>query len=113
MSTTLGVIECDLLAVAYSVNNYSRNQMILFVLAKRARTVTRQGEMSLMPAGKKPTGRLFAIHDSRACPEKSGVKDEQPDRFLIFDRDAKFSAGVVSSVKQHGAEPGALFAMIP
>jgi putative transposase len=30
---------------------------------------------------------------------------EQPHRFLIFDRDAKFSADVVSTVKQNGTEP--------
>jgi putative transposase len=30
---------------------------------------------------------------------------EPPHRFLIFDRDAKFSAGVISTVKQNGAEP--------
>ena len=29
----------------------------------------------------------------------------QPHRFLIFDRDAKFSADVVWTVKQYGAEP--------
>jgi len=30
---------------------------------------------------------------------------DQPHRFLIFDRDAKFSADVVSLVKQNGTEP--------
>jgi transposase InsO family protein len=30
---------------------------------------------------------------------------EQPHRFLIFDRDAKFSADVISTVKQNGTEP--------
>jgi len=30
---------------------------------------------------------------------------DQLPRFLIFDRDAKFSADVISTVKQHGAEP--------
>ena len=30
---------------------------------------------------------------------------EQPHKFLIFDRDAKFSADVVSAIKQNGAEP--------
>ena len=30
---------------------------------------------------------------------------EQPHRFLIFDRDAKFSAAVISTVKQNGTEP--------
>jgi transposase InsO family protein len=30
---------------------------------------------------------------------------EQPHRFLIFDRDAKFSANVMSTVKQNGTEP--------
>jgi putative transposase len=30
---------------------------------------------------------------------------EQPHRFLIFDRDAKISADVVSTVKQNGTEP--------
>jgi transposase InsO family protein len=30
---------------------------------------------------------------------------EQPHRFLIFDRDAKFSADVVSSLRHHGADP--------
>jgi transposase InsO family protein len=30
---------------------------------------------------------------------------EQPQRFLIFDRDAKFSADVISTVKQNGTEP--------
>ena len=30
---------------------------------------------------------------------------DQPNRFLIFDRDAKFSADVVSAVKQNGTEP--------
>jgi len=29
----------------------------------------------------------------------------QPHRFLIFDRDAKFSADVVAAVKQQGTEP--------
>ena len=30
---------------------------------------------------------------------------EQPHRFLIFDRDSKFCADVISAVRQHGAEP--------
>jgi putative transposase len=30
---------------------------------------------------------------------------DQPQRFLVFDRDAKFSADVVSTVKQNGTEP--------
>ena len=30
---------------------------------------------------------------------------DQPHRFLIFDRDAKFSAEVISTVKQNGTEP--------
>src|SRR5450432_3420966 len=30
---------------------------------------------------------------------------DQPHRFLIFDRDAKFSADVISTVKQNGTEP--------
>ncbi len=30
---------------------------------------------------------------------------DQPHRFLIFDRDAKFSAEVISTVKQNGMEP--------
>ena len=30
---------------------------------------------------------------------------EQPHPFLIFDRDAKFSADVISTVKQNGTEP--------
>lgn len=30
---------------------------------------------------------------------------EPPHRFLIFDRDAKFSADVISAVKQNGTEP--------
>jgi len=30
---------------------------------------------------------------------------DKPHRYLIFDRDTKFSADVVSFVKQHGAEP--------
>ena len=30
---------------------------------------------------------------------------EQPHRFLIFDRDAKLSADVISTVKQNGTEP--------
>ena len=30
---------------------------------------------------------------------------EQPHRFIIFDRDAKFSADVISTVKQNGTEP--------
>ncbi len=30
---------------------------------------------------------------------------EQPYKFLIFDRDAKFSAEVVSAIKQNGTEP--------
>jgi len=30
---------------------------------------------------------------------------EQPHKFLIFDRDAKFSADVISTVKQNGKEP--------
>jgi len=30
---------------------------------------------------------------------------EPPHRFLIFDRDAKFSADVISTVKQNGTEP--------
>ncbi len=30
---------------------------------------------------------------------------DQPHRFLIFDRDAKFSADVISSVKRNGTEP--------
>ena len=30
---------------------------------------------------------------------------EQPHRFLIFDRDSKFCADVVSVIRQHGAEP--------
>jgi putative transposase len=30
---------------------------------------------------------------------------EQPYRFLIFDRDAKFSADVVRTVKQNGMQP--------
>jgi putative transposase len=30
---------------------------------------------------------------------------DQPHRFLIFDRDAKFSADVISTVKRNGTEP--------
>jgi putative transposase len=30
---------------------------------------------------------------------------DQPHRFLIFDRDAKFSADIVSAVKEHGLAP--------
>lgn len=30
---------------------------------------------------------------------------DPPHRFLIFDRDAKFSADVISTVKQHGTKP--------
>ena len=30
---------------------------------------------------------------------------DQSHRFLIFDRDSKFSADVISAVRQHGAEP--------
>ena len=30
---------------------------------------------------------------------------DQPQRFLVFDRDAKFSADVISAVKQNGTEP--------
>ena len=32
-------------------------------------------------------------------------EDDQPNRFLIFDRDSKFSADVVAAVKRDGTEP--------
>ena len=41
--------------------------------------------------------------DCNAAARSLGI--DKPHRFLIFDRDAKFSADVISTVKQNGTEP--------
>ena len=48
----------------------------------------------------RPRNALWIVLQLR---EASGF--DEPYRFLIFDRDAKFSADVVSAVEQHGAKP--------
>ncbi len=51
-------------------------------------------------ATRNPTALWVALqlHETWDC-------GEQPERFLIFDRDAKFSADVVSTVKAIGSQP--------
>jgi hypothetical protein len=41
---------------------------------------------------------VLQLHEAWEC-------GEQPERFLIFDRDAKFSVDVVSTVKAMGSHP--------
>ena len=48
-----------------------------------------------------PSAQRFV--DRTAAARSLGIR--KPHRFLIFDRDAKFSADVVSTVKQNGTEP--------